>query len=87
MVRNFILASAVDSGMEEAIRIALQMFDGLVKRNNGVSPNFRLVVYRCGIKNGRIADWKYAWKMFNTTTVARYYRDFLSEWVTNSCSY
>ena len=71
MVRNFLLAAAVDSGMEEAVKIALQMFDGLVQRNNGVSPNFRLVVYQCGIKNGGRTKWKYAWKMFNSTTVAR----------------
>lgn len=72
ILRNFILASAVDSGMEEAVSVALEKFDSLVKRNNEVSPNFRPIVYRCGIKNGRTSDWKYAWKMLETTRVARY---------------
>ena len=58
--------------MEEAVSVALEKFDSLVKRNNEVSPNFRPIVYRCGIKNGRTSDWKYAWKMLETTRVARY---------------
>ena len=70
LLRNLILCAAVDFGMEDATKTALQFFKGLVTSGTKISPNFRSLVYKTGIRHGRTIDWKYAWRMYTNTTVA-----------------
>ena len=70
LMRSLILSHSISSKMPQAVSKAIQYFQDLKKENKAVPPDFRWIAYSAGIKYGTPDDWKFAWKMYNSTQVA-----------------
>ena len=68
-MQKLIVETAVSSRMKEAEDKAKEMFKDLKEKGKAVPPNFRAITYSTGVRFGDIEEWKFAWKMYNSTLV------------------